>query len=258
LSPSAEIGLIGGSGLEAILQGRQVRVGTPYGMAPRITLGTVEGRKIAFLPRHGSAHDIPPHKVNYRANVWALKALGVTRIIATNAVGAINTNYGPGDFVIPKDLVDMTKQRPQTFYDSSPVTHIDVSEPYCPEVRSILVKASSKVRCWPDVVLAATEGPRFETPAEIRALSILGSDVVGMTGAPEAFLSREAEICYATICFVSNWAAGLQRGLTSKEVFELAERITPTLNGIINDAIRALPAKRGCRCGEALKDAQVK
>lgn len=235
-----------------------MRVGTQYGIPPKITVGTIDGRNVAFLPRHGAGHDTPPHLVNYRANIWALKTLGITRVIATNAVGAMNTLYSPGDFVIPVDIVDMTKRRAQTFYDEGTVTHVDVSEPYCPEIRSTLTKHSGKGKIWTDAVLAATEGPRFETPAEIRFLSRLGCDVVGMTGAPEVFLAREAEICYASICFVSNMAAGLQKRLTSKEVFALADSVASSLNGIIRDAIRNLPVTRGCRCGDALRDAQVR
>jgi len=258
LISSAEIGLIGGTGLEALIGGKEVRVGTQYGLPPKIKIGSVEGRSVAFLPRHGPSHNTPPHRVNYRANIWALKALGITRVISTNAVGAINPQYNPGDLVVPLDMIDVTKQRALTFYDDEPVTHVDVSEPYCPEVRSTLIRHSGKTKVWTDAVMAVTEGPRFETPAEIRFLSKGGCDVVGMTAAPEAFLAREAEICYAPICFISNMAAGLQKRLTSREVFELAERVGPVLNGVIKGAIRDLPDKRGCGCGQALRDAQAR
>src|SRR3972149_9509028 len=154
------IGIIGGSGLEALLKGtRIVRVGTPYGPAPWISVGSVGKEEVAFLPRHGPKHDLPPHKVNYRANLYALKKIGVQRIIATNAVGGIKSEYNPGDLSVPEDIIDLTKSRASTFFDSSPVTHIDVSQPYCPEMRKTLLdtSGSTKVKVWTNSVLAATE-----------------------------------------------------------------------------------------------------
>lgn len=161
------VAVIGGSGLESLLQGtRQIRVGTAYGPAPLISVGTIGKEEVAFLPRHGPKHDLPPHKVNYRANLAALKKLGVERIISTNAVGAINSKYNPGDLSVPADIIDMTKTRAATFYDSSPVTHIDVSQPYCPELRRVMLDSSigGKAKVWDNSVLVATEGPRYETP----------------------------------------------------------------------------------------------
>jgi 5'-methylthioadenosine phosphorylase len=187
------IAVVGGSGLESLLHGtRQVRVGTLYGPAPLISIGFMGEEEVAFLPRHGPKHDLPPHRVNYRANLSALKRLGVERIIATNAVGGINADYEPGDLSIPADIIDMTKSRSATFFDGPLVTHIDVSQPYCPELRKVMLDASKggNVKVWDGSVLVATEGPRYETPAEIRMLEKLGGDLVGMTGAPETFLAR--------------------------------------------------------------------
>src|SRR5437773_9201827 len=137
------IAIIGGSGVKSIIKGEEKIVGTPYGPTPTLTIGQVKGREAIYLPRHGEGHTAPPHKVNYRANIWGLKSLGVERIIATNAVGAINQQLSPGEIVIPSDLVDMTKSRVGTFYESSPVTHIDVSQPYCPKVREVLAASTA-------------------------------------------------------------------------------------------------------------------
>ena len=256
----ARIAVIGGSGLEGLLEGtQQVRVGTPYGTAPLISVGSAGKEEVAFLPRHGPKHDLPPHRVNYRANLYALKQLGVERIIATNAVGGINSGYNPGDLAVPEDILDWTKSRATTFFDSAPVTHIDVSQPYCPELRTALIDSAkrTKVRTWDKSVLAATEGPRYETPAEIRMLQTLGGDIVGMTGAPETFLARELEMCYSALCFISNRAAGKQEKLSAIEVMEIGKKVMPEMLAIIRSAIETIPIKRNCNCGEAIDKAQV-
>ena len=255
------IGIIGGSGVKSILKGNQKILGTPYGPTPNLTIGEIDSRPAVFLPRHGENHSSPPHKVNYRANIWGLKSLGVERIIATNAVGAIDQQLTPGEIVIPSDIVDVTKSRIGTFYESSPVTHIDVSQPYCPKVREILTTSSlASGRNRPkDVVMGCTEGPRYETPAEIRMLRTMGCDIVGMTGAPEAFLARELEMCYASISFVSNMAAGLQRTLSAREVEEKGRETGQVLNRILTGAIAKIPeSRKDCPCGTALAHAQLR
>ena len=255
------IAIIGGSGVKSILKGTQKILGTPYGPTPNLTIGEVDSRPAVFLPRHGEHHSSPPHKVNYRANVWGLKSLGVERIIATNAVGAIDHQLSPGEIVIPSDLVDMTKSRVGTFYESSPVTHIDVSQPYCPKVREILTSSTIATGRSPpkDVVMACTEGPRYETPAEIKMLRTVGCGIVGMTGAPEAFLARELDMCYASISFVSNMAAGFQTTLSAREVEEKGSETSQVLNKILTGAITKIPeSRKDCPCGTALAHAQLK
>ena len=252
------IGLIGGSGFEKLLQQGEVRrIDTPYGASPDITVAEVDGNRVAFVPRHGARHEYPPHKVNYRANLWSLKQIGVERTIATNAVGALRESYRPGDLVIPVDLVDFTRLRAQTFYDSAPVMHVDVTDVYCPEIRKALigVSAHSSRKVWNESVVACTDGPRYETPAEIRMMRNAGCDVVGMTSAPEAFLARELEMCYASVCFVTNMAAGLQKALSASEVSELARRVLPEVESLLKDAIVKIPVQRGCKCGRALSQA---
>ncbi len=256
-----EIAIIGGTGLEALLKDtKQIRVGTPYGLPPPISVGKIDRKTVAFLPRHGVDHSVPPHRVNYRANVYALHEIGVERIVATNAVGAINVDLKPGDLVIPHDLIDFTKQRQLTYYNDAPVTHVDVSQPYCPEIRDILIEKTkeSGVRVWDRAVLVCTEGPRYETPAEIEMFRRLGCDVVGMTGTPEAVLARELEVCYATMCFVSNLAAGVQRRLTAREVVEMAEQKLPIIQQILRETVKHLPKDRRCPCAHALRDARLR
>lgn len=258
-SSKTRVAVVGGSGLERIFRKAEaLRVGTPYGFPSPISTGKIGGRRVVFVNRHGDGHIIPPHRVNYRANIFALHYLGVERIFATNAVGAINKRFKPGDFVIPNDFVDFTKSRKFTFYDS-PVTHIDMSEPYCFEIRSVLAKAVKNTgnNMWNAAVLACTEGPRYETPAEIKMLRNLGCDVVGMTGIPEAVLSRELGMCYASLAYVSNMAAGLQDRQSVAELTGIAEKTKPIIKQVLIEAIVSLPETRDCMCAHALEDARL-
>lgn len=254
------IGIIGGTGLETLLgDAEQIRVGTPYGLPSTISVGEMKGQRVAFLPRHSVRHSIPPHMVNYRANIYALHKIGVKQIVATNAVGAINLDFKPGDLVVPHDFIDFTKVRPNTFYDTSPVTHVDLSQPYCPTLRLTLINNAKKhSELWEQAVLVCTEGPRYETPAEIRMFRQLGCDIVGMTGAPEAVLARELEICYATICFITNMAAGMQERLTADEVTKVAKKKGRVLEQILRETIKDLPTERQCPCVHALREARLR
>jgi len=257
----ADIAIIGGTGTSALLQtSESIKVGTPYGLAPPIFLGELGELTVAFLPRHGIQHDVPPHMVNYRANICALHNLGVRRIIATNAVGAINPNFKLSDFVVPHDIVDFTKLRPSTFYDKAPVTHVDLCQPYCPEVRLALIEAAQKKgsNVHTRAVFVCTEGPRLETPAEIEVFRRLGCDIVGMTGMPEAVLARELEMCYATICFVTNMAAGIEKHLPSSELAKVAKKTAPALQQVLRETVQHLPQKSQCPCANILKEARFK
>ena len=261
-SEKAKIAIIGGTGFEKFLaEAKRIRIGTPYGIPPPLFIGELGNKIVFFLPRHGVEHSVPPHKINYRANIYGLYTLGVERIIAINAVGAINPSFKPGDLVVPHDFVDFTKMRSTTFYDQAPVTHIDVSQPYCPEIRESLIKASEAVgvNMWGSAVLVCTEGPRFETPAEIEMFKRLGFDIVGMTGVPEAILARELGICYAALCFVSNRAAGMQERLTPAEVYKVSEQVEPKIKQILIETVDVLPLERKrCLCMRAPEDARVK
>jgi len=208
-------GIIGGTGFDSIGNDAEERIiDTPYGQVA-VHVASLGGQEVAFIARHGRDHVIPPHLVNYRANVEALKSLGVTRVLASAAVGSLNAIMQPGDFVLPVQFIDFTRARQSTFYDGAgEVRHIDVTVPYCPQLRDALQHAGAFLGgdLHPAAVYVCTEGPRFETPAEIEMFRRLGGDIVGMTGVPEAPLAREAGICYAALAVVTNWAAGLADG----------------------------------------------
>ena len=261
------IAIIGGSGVydPKLLQNvREEFVSTPYGKV-RVKIGEYNGEEIAFLARHGEKHAVPPHKINYRANIWALYELGVERILSTSAVGSLNEAMKPGDFVILDQLMDFTKTRHYTFYDGeeSPhdrkfVAHVDFTDPYCPELRKALITAARELgfSYHPTGTYACMEGPRFETRAEIRALKILGADVVGMTQCPEAVLARELEMCYASVAIVTNFAAGISREkLTHKEVVELMAQKSEEIKYLLMKSIKYIPKERRCPCKDALKGA---
>ncbi len=210
------LAIIGGSGLTHLrnLTVRERRVmRTPYGepSAP-LVYGLVSDHEVIFLPRHGHGHTIPPHSVNYQANMWALKECGVSHVVAVNAVGAINTDLAPGTLVLPDQIIDYTYGRAHTFFGShpEPVTHIDFTYPYCEALREVLRDGAARagLAVAPKGTYAATQGPRFETAAEILRFERDGADIVGMTGMPEAALARELGLCYASLSVVANYAAG--------------------------------------------------
>jgi len=215
-----ETAIIGGTGLSSLpnleITRRQV-IQTPYGEpSGPLTRGHLAGKPVIFLARHGYTHRIPPHQVNYRANLWALRELGVTHVIAIAAVGGISPETQPSSLVIPDQIVDYTYGRAHTFFegDLEAVHHIDFTYPYCETLRQILLGSaqSHELRVKPSGTYAATPGPRLETAAEIDRLARDGCDVVGMTGMPEAALARELDLCYATCAVVANWAAGRGEG----------------------------------------------
>ncbi|MHB1512494.1 MAG: S-methyl-5'-thioinosine phosphorylase [Acidiferrobacter sp.] len=214
------LAIIGGSGLTHLrnLTVRERRVmRTPYGepSAPML-YGLVNDHEVIFLPRHGHGHTIPPHSVNYQANMWALKECGVSHVVAVNAVGAINTELAPGTLVLPDQIIDYTYGRAHTFFGShpEPVTHIDFTHPYCEALREVLRDGAARagLALAPKGTYAATQGPRFETAAEILKFERDGADIVGMTGMPEAALARELGLCYASLSVVANYAAGKSEG----------------------------------------------
>lgn len=238
-------------------------VRTPYGDSPKLVIGKFRGRDVAFLPRHGRGHTTPPHLINYRANLWALHKLGVTRVFATTASGTLNQRIRPGDLALLTQFLDFTKSRPQTFYEGGKggVAHIDITEPYCPELRGVLMSTAKKLGLGlhPKATYACTEGPRFETAAEIKALRKLGSDLVGMTNVPECVLARELEICYAAVGIVTNFAAGISRTkLTHADVINLMKGSIGSVQKLLLNAIPNIPKQRSCPCSHALEGAIVK
>ncbi|MGD2139412.1 MAG: S-methyl-5'-thioinosine phosphorylase [Burkholderiales bacterium] len=210
------IGIIGGSGLTQLsnleITRREV-VRTPYGEpSGALTFGSLNGHEVVFIARHGYGHTIPPHTVNYRANIWAIHAQGVSGLVSVAAVGGIRPDFVPGALAIPDQIIDYTYGRMHSFFDSTeqPVTHVDFTHPYCRELRDALLTAAADcaIPVIDSGVYAATQGPRLETAAEINRMERDGADMVGMTGMPEAALAREMGLCYASIAVVANWAAG--------------------------------------------------
>ena len=251
------IGIIGGSGVYEI-EGEadscdKKLVKTDYGDV-EVSILDIFSKKVAFIPRHSANHSIPPHKINYRANIDALKKVGVSKIVATNSVGSMNVDMAPGSFVVPDDFLDFSQNRVKTFYEDK-VVHVDVTQPYCPYLRDVLDKSG-------DVILGATyvctEGPRFETPAEIKMFKMLGGDLVGMTGVPEVTLAREREICYNSICIVSNYASGISDNMLSiDEVFEIVEKKKDDLLDLICNFIKNTDESCDCSCNHALDSSEV-
>jgi 5'-methylthioadenosine phosphorylase len=252
-----ELAIIGGTGFyspEILKSIDEVAVKTEYGEV-QMTVGSYKDVYIAFLARHGGQHHLPPHRINYRANIAALKELGVTRILASTAVGSLRKNLSPGSLVIIDQFIDFTKNRQQTFYDgehAGGVVHTDFSDPYCPQLRNCLKNALEQkkdVTFIDEGTYICTEGPRYETPAEIKAFALWGADVVGMTNVPEVTLAREAGLCYATLSLVTNFAAGISpHVLTHREVAEvMAEKIT-LIREIFMETLISVPRHRNCRC----------
>ncbi|MEV7175568.1 S-methyl-5'-thioadenosine phosphorylase [Kitasatospora sp. NPDC093679] len=262
----AEIGVIGGSGLYALLDDvTEVTVQTPYGPpSDSVFLGEVAGRSVAFLPRHGRGHTLPPHRINYRANLWALHSLGVRQVLGPCAVGGLRTEYGPGTLLVPDQFVDRTLGRAQTFYDGLPlpdgslpeVVHVSMADPYCPDGREAAL-AAARANAWEPVdggTLVVIEGPRFSTRAESRWFTANGWSVVGMTGHPEAVLARELGLCYTSLALVTDLDAGVEtgEGVTHAEVLEVFARNVDRLRTVLFKAVADLPTARDCVCSHAL------
>jgi 5'-methylthioadenosine phosphorylase len=245
----ASIAVVGGSGFyEFLHDAEEVKLDTPFG-APSdpITVGEVAGRRVAFLPRHGRDHRFPPHKIPYRANMWALRSLGVRRVLAPTAVGSLTPSYGPGTLVIPDQLVDRTRNREQTYFDEG-ACHVPFADPYCPSVRPVAI-ATARESGWVPVdsaTLVVIEGQRFSTRAESLWFAAQGWTLVGMTGHPEAVLARELALCYAPLALVTDLDAGVEEGegVTQAEVFEVFAANIKRLRDLTATIIAALPPDR--------------
>jgi 5'-methylthioadenosine phosphorylase len=259
------IGIIGGSGLYEIegVHLREVRhMTTPYGSpSDGYRICDFDGIDAIFLPRHGSAHNIPPHKINYKANIWGFKELRADRVISIGASGGITSQMVPGTIVIPDQILDFTSGRDITYYHGEEgVIHVDFSDPYCPDLRKSLVKAGEKagISLRDTGTYVCVNGPRLETRAEIHAFSLLGADIVGMTAMPEASLAREAELCYAGVSVVTNFAAGISRKkLTATEVINGMNTAVGQIKTLLREAFTLIPAERSCPCGDAMREAKV-
>ena len=253
----ADVAVIGGSGLYALLDGaREHEIDTPYG-APSdpITIASVADRPVAFLPRHGKDHRFPPHRIPYRANIWALHQIGVRHILAPCAVGGLRPDLGPGSFVLPDQLIDRTSGRAQTFYDDRAV-HVNFADPYCPVDRQAVLDNADGLEIRDGGTMVVIEGPRFSTRAESRWYTALGGTLVNMTGLPEAALARELAICYTAIALVTDLDAGVagEHGVTQEEVFRVFAQNTERLRRLLLDVLPALPDTRDCPCARALDE----
>ncbi len=253
------IGVLGGSGFYEFLDHAApaaVDVTTPFGPPSEPPLvGTVGGRPVAFVPRHGKDHRFPPHRLPYRANLWALRSLGVEQVLAPCAVGSLRAELGPGSLVVPDQVVDRTWGREHTFYDGDgPLVHVPFADPYCPTGRRAVLD-TAHAQGWPardGGTLVVIQGPRFSSRAESRHHAAEGWTVVGMTGQPEATLARELGLCYTSIAVVTDLDAGLEagEGVTQEEVFAEFGRSLDRLRSVLAQALLTLPALASCVCGE--------
>lgn len=257
-------GLIAGSGLDGIPGldvAESLKMATPFGdPSSDYGKGRLADKDVVLLARHGPEHRIQPQRINYRANLWGFRELGVERIISVSAAGGIRSGMRPGNLALPDQIIDITSGRKSTFYDAEEVVHVDLTEPYCPDLRSHVLAASD--RCGVPVTGSGTyicvNGPRLETAAEIRTFSLWGADMVGMTAMPEAVLARELGICFASIVVITNFAAGITgKKLTTTEVMETMGASLEKLRVLLQNFFSLTFPARQCGCRRALEDARM-
>jgi len=258
----AEIAVFGGTGIYdsgIITNAEEINMSTPYGdPSGSITLGTFEGKRVAFLPRHGKDHSIPPHMINYRANIWAFQKIGVQRIISPSAVGSLREEIAPGDFVLPSQFIDFTKMRASSFSDIGRVIHISVADPFCPQMQDVALKAGAaqNVKMHQNVTYVCIEGPRFSTRAESEFFRSTGGGIIGMTLSPECQLAREARICYMSVSTVTDYDVWAQKPVTAKEVLSVISENARNVKTMLSGMIREIPRERICKCKDALSEAE--
>jgi 5'-methylthioadenosine phosphorylase len=262
---AASIGIIGGSGLyamEGLTDTREIRVKTPFGdPSEAIVLGTLEGKRVAFLARHGRGHRILPTEINYRANVYAMKLLGVERIISVSAVGSLKEDLRPGEFLVPDQFFDRTSKRVSTFFGEGIVAHVAFAHPTCGQLSSVLADACvhQAVKVHRRGTYICLEGPQFSTLAEAEVHRQLRFDVIGMTNATEARLAREAEICYSTIAMITDYDCWHpeHESVTAAQIIATLNQNAENAQKVLRTAVGELPAARSCKCGSALQHALV-
>lgn len=262
MEKDVEIGIFGGTGIydSGMLENaKEITIDTPFGKpSDSITVGVFKGRKIAFLPRHGKKHTIPPHMINYKANIWAFKELGITRIVAPSAVGSLKEEIGPGHFALPTQFLDFTKSRNGTFSENGRVIHISVADPFCQEIQSSILKITKQqnIHIHKDCTYVCIEGPRFSTKAESKFYRTTGADIIGMTLVPECQLAREAQMCYASISTVTDYDVWAEKPVTAKEVLETLSKNVERTKKVLVDLISEIPKTRKCSCAKALEEAE--
>lgn len=258
--PTAKIAVVGGSGLyriEGLTDIEEVTPDTPFGKpSDTITIGKLEGTSVAFLPRHGRGHTITPTEVPYRANIYALKMLGVERIIAVNAVGSFKKELKPGDLVVPDQIIDRTRHREDTFFGGGIVVHIAFADPFCPDLSKILYDAAkkTKVKVHLGGTYVAMEGPAFSTRVESKLYRSWGADIIGMTAIPEAKLAREAEICYGMVAGITDYDSWQETSetLVVDEIVATLRSNVETIKEIIKLAVAEVEEERTCQCASAM------
>lgn len=260
----ADIGIFGGSGFYSFLtEVEEVRIHTPYGPpSDRLSLAKLGGKRVAFLPRHSRDHSVPAHRVNYRANVWAFKELGVKEILAPCACGSLQEHIHPGDFVVLDQFVDRTRGREDTYFHGPETHHISAAEPYCSRLRSLIIEHGRKVgiRMHEHGTMVVIQGPRFSTRAESAWFTREGMDVVGMTQYPEAILARELGLCYTGIALVTDYDTGIAQGrepVSIEEVFRVFKENIGKVRDLINAVVPELAGERPCECEELARQAVV-
>lgn len=265
------IGIIGGSGFYSLLEDvEKVRMETPFGQpSSEIAVGKIADRDIAFLPRHGSGHEWPPHRVPYKANIWALHELGVERILAVAAVGSLKPHIKPGDVVVPNQFVNFTHGRDDTFYHGKQalpdnrVTHISSADPFCPELRRLLAAGAATGFCVHQAgTVVVIQGPRFSTRAESEYFRSHGWDIIGMTLYPECILARELQMCYAALALVTDYDTGVKddpnvEAVSADEVIKVFNQNTTRLRSVLLELVPKIPKKRDCICSRALEGARI-
>jgi len=262
MEQKAEIGIFGGTGIydSGLLQdSKEITIDTPYGKtSDSITIGFFQDRNIAFIPRHGKKHTIPPHLINFRANIWAFKELGIQRIIAPSAVGSLKEEIKPGNFALPSQFLDFTKSRKGSFSDDGKVIHISMAEPFCPELQKTVLKVAQKktITMHNDCTYVCVEGPRFSTKAESKLFKSIGADIVGMTLVPECQLAREARMCYVSISMVTDYDVWAEKPVTAKKVMETLSSNVEKTKEMLTVLIKEIPQTRNCLCEEALTEAE--
>lgn len=265
-SRPVSIGVIGGSGFYKFLQTKEAsKLETPYGSpSASVKISDVKGKRVAFIPRHGEHHQFPPHVVPYRANLYALKQLGAERVYGPTAVGSLKPGIKPGDFVISDQFVNYTNGRKDTYFDGPETAHVGSADPYCPELREIVIEASKDmgVKVHKKGTVVVIQGPRFSTRAESKFFRSQGWDIINMTQYPEAILARELEMCYVNISLVTDYDVGLEgdakvEPVSNDEVMRVFNANLEKLRTLLLEAIELTPAKRACQCGSAMKNARI-
>ena len=258
----AEIGIFGGTGIYdsgLLKDSKEITIDTPYGKtSDSITVGEFHGRRIAFMPRHGKKHTIPPHLINFRANIWAFKELGVKRIIAPSAVGSLKEEFEPGHFALPSQFIDFTKSRKGTFSEDGKVIHISVADPFCPELQNVILNVTKKqeIQIHDNCTYVCIEGPRFSTKAESKFFRTTGADIIGMTLVPECQLAREAQICYVSISTITDYDVWAEKPVTAKDVMETLAKNVEKTKKLLTLVVDQIPKTKSCSCEKALEEAE--